>query len=246
MKIVYGSDLHNEFEEQKTVPEFPEADLIILAGDIHKGLIGPAWAGLMTADSKTPVIYCVGNHEYYGYDKAALDEIYNNWSHENVMILNPGVVEVGDFVIIGATLHSALELPNYKRYAPVAYERAVGDFIVTKGWTANAHVARHQVELQFIVDNLIKYKDKRCIVVTHFVPTMQCIAPFFEGSDLNPYFVNNLDWLIDHYKPEAWIFGHTHTTYNKVHTNGKTKLLCKPRGYPGEKKPKYKWGEVDL
>lgn len=245
MRIAYGSDFHLE-HGGPTIPEHPPCDLLVLAGDIHTGMASPALAGLLTAHSKVPTILVPGNHESYGESKADLDKLYHEFEHENVMICNPGVVEHGDFVIIGATLYSALQLPGYTQYPPLAFHRAIGDFSATRDWNALDHVARHIFERDFIAAELEKNRGRRCIVVTHFVPTMQCIAPFYIGSDLNPYFINDLDSIIDEYKPEAWFFGHTHTPFNTTHSNGVTKLLCNPKGYPGERKRTFSWELVEL
>lgn len=248
MRLVIGSDLHSEYKEQKPVPPIPDGDMLILAGDIANGDIGLYWASMQTIAKPMPTIYVAGNHEYYGWDKKSLDEIYAKYNDENVMLLNPGVVEHEDFVIIGCTLYSELQLPGYKYYPPYAFGNAIGDFKVTRNWSPYMHQSRHRAELLFVIEQLEKFKDKRCIVVTHFVPTMQCIAKFWQGNDLNPYFVNNLDWVIDKYKPEAWVFGHTHDQYNQLHTNGITKLLCNPRGYPREKGKAraFQWLQVEL
>lgn len=207
---------------------------------------GVAWAGLMTAYSQVPTAYVLGNHEYYGQSKLELIEETQKHSHTNVFILNPGVLEFEDTVVIGCTLHSALDLPGYTHYPPVAYSAAIGDFYVTRDWSPEMHIAAHKAEVEFLDTELEKHKDKKRIVVSHFVPTMQCIAPFWEGSSLNPYFTSDLDWLMDKHEPDLWVFGHTHDKHDVLHTNGKTRLVCNPRGYPKERKTKFKWKEIDL
>lgn len=243
MKIVLGSDFHLEHKGHSEIPGVPPCDLLVLAGDIHTGIDGLSFAESI---AKGPTIYVPGNHEYYYYSKILLDEAFAKYEHEDVMILNPGVVEHEDFVIIGATLHSNLMLPGYPYYEPEKFGPAIGDFHVTGGWTPLFHIKRHLLELQFITQMLQKYRDRRCIVVTHFVPSMQAIAPFWKGNPLNPYFINDLDYLIDEYKPELWLFGHTHDKHDFIHSNGKTRMVCNPRGYPREKPRKFKWKELEL
>ena len=60
MRIHLLSDLHLEFADLD-VPKV-DVDLVILAGDIAKGVQGIAWA---KRTFNVPVIYVAGNHEYY-------------------------------------------------------------------------------------------------------------------------------------------------------------------------------------
>jgi predicted phosphodiesterase len=61
MKIQILSDIHNEFEVYE--PEYCNADVVILAGDIHTKNRGVEWA---STRFNTPVIYILGNHVAYG------------------------------------------------------------------------------------------------------------------------------------------------------------------------------------
>jgi 3',5'-cyclic AMP phosphodiesterase CpdA len=62
MKLRVLSDLHLEFLDW--TPPAVEADVVVLAGDIHGGVRGVEWARRQFPD--TPVIYVPGNHEFYG------------------------------------------------------------------------------------------------------------------------------------------------------------------------------------
>jgi predicted phosphodiesterase len=65
MKLLVLSDLHLEFAN--FVPDAAAteaADLVVLAGDIHKGTQGIVWAR-KTFPTKE-IIYVAGNHEFYG------------------------------------------------------------------------------------------------------------------------------------------------------------------------------------
>lgn len=61
MKLHILSDLHLE-NEGFTIPE-TNADVIVLAGDIHEGTRAIPW---IKEQTDKPVIYVAGNHEYYG------------------------------------------------------------------------------------------------------------------------------------------------------------------------------------
>jgi predicted phosphodiesterase len=64
MKIRLLSDLHLEFQDW--VPPKSDADVIVLAGDIHPGVRGVEWA--RRSFPMSPVVYVPGNHEFYGED----------------------------------------------------------------------------------------------------------------------------------------------------------------------------------
>lgn len=61
-KIRVFSDLHLEFQDW--VPPSSDADTVVLAGDIHIGLLGVEWA--RRTFPLCPVVYVPGNHEFYG------------------------------------------------------------------------------------------------------------------------------------------------------------------------------------
>ncbi|MFJ7362321.1 metallophosphoesterase [Pedobacter suwonensis] len=70
MKII--SDLHQEFGISHI--DFGNADLVILAGDTKLGTKGIDWVKENIRDK--PVIYILGNHEYYkGAYPKTLDQI---------------------------------------------------------------------------------------------------------------------------------------------------------------------------
>ena len=82
MKIQYFSDLHLEFGELPCAST--DADVIIAAGDIGVGLDGINW--LTQFDQ--PVIYVLGNHEYWGQDYTDfIDQVWQASSGTNVHFL---------------------------------------------------------------------------------------------------------------------------------------------------------------
>ena len=70
MKIHVLSDLHLEF--QGWIPPKTDADIIVLAGDVHVGVRGIEWA--RRSFPLCPVVYVPGNHEFYGEDIQDLTE----------------------------------------------------------------------------------------------------------------------------------------------------------------------------
>jgi predicted phosphodiesterase len=62
MRLYVLSDLHMEFAPFE--PPATDADAVILAGDISTGLNGLKWA--QTTFPNRPIVYVLGNHEFYG------------------------------------------------------------------------------------------------------------------------------------------------------------------------------------
>ncbi len=84
MKIQVISDLRQEFGFMDL--SFKGADLVILVGDINLGTKGIEWIKSTITD--VPVIYVLGNHEYYkGSYPKTLNAIRNSASDSNVHVL---------------------------------------------------------------------------------------------------------------------------------------------------------------
>src|ERR1043165_2344612 len=70
MRLHILCDLHLEFGSAK-IPT-TDADVVVLAGDIHLGREGRKWARSHFPDQ--PVIYVLGNHEFYRHSLPELTE----------------------------------------------------------------------------------------------------------------------------------------------------------------------------
>src|ERR1700743_2130217 len=88
MKIRVWSDLPLEHDEPDVIPH-ADADLVVLAGDIHNHAQGLRWAA-QTFDGGVPLVYCPGNHEYYDGEFGALEATMHDAAHsvDNVHFLN--------------------------------------------------------------------------------------------------------------------------------------------------------------
>lgn len=65
---------------------------------------------------------------------------------------------------------------------------------------------------------LFKPYNGKTVVVRHFAPRSNCVAPEYEGNALLPYFVSDLSPMIRKHKIDVWCFGHTHTNYDFLGT----------------------------
>ncbi len=111
VKVRVLSDLHLEGNLPDVIPH-AQADLVVLAGDIHNHAEGLRWAA-ETFDpgvrpGGVPVIYVPGNHEYYDGEFGALEAAMRDAARalDNVHYLNNDayVDPAGRFRVLGTTL----------------------------------------------------------------------------------------------------------------------------------------------
>src|SRR5262249_19550368 len=92
-------------------------------------------------------------------------------------------------------------------------------------WVHEAH-ARH---LAFLEQN-VRPGD---VVVTHFLPHPRSVAPQYAESPLNRFYLaEDTAALVERAGARLWIHGHTHVAFD--YRVGDPRVLCNPRGYPGE------------
>jgi Icc-related predicted phosphoesterase len=70
------------------------------------------------------------------------------------------------------------------------------------------------------------------VVVTHHLPASSSIAKRYADDPLNPAFASRLEGLIEAHQPTLWVHGHTHEPFDYELFG--TRVVCNPRGYPGE------------
>ena len=104
MKLFYASDLHIEFEDNCKTLRFAglDADVAILAGDIGAGIGGIQWAAEVF---EIPVIYVLGNHEFYHHDYHQLRlDARKSAEALGVHLLDEDVLEIDGVRFAGCTL----------------------------------------------------------------------------------------------------------------------------------------------
>lgn len=236
MKIALLSDLHLSvlpFE-----PPATDADVVVLAGDIHRPAAAIEWARRWY-DGR-PVLFVAGNHEFYGSDLATtLHELRQHAEGSTVRVLERDEWRHEGVRFLGCTLWS-----DYRFYADAA-QREQGL------QQATAHVrdfSRIRVAPDFderftpavsqlLFDNSVDWLERKfaephrgpTVVVTHFAPTRLSVHPRFAGSALNACFVSDLEAHILRWQPRLWLHGHTHDSFD--YRIGATRVVANPRGY---------------
>ncbi len=235
MRLHILSDLHQEFAPF----DLPvvEADVVVLAGDVHKGHKGLEW--IRIAIPATPVVYVLGNHEYYGHALPKLtDELQAEGDGTNVHVLENKVAEIGGVTFLGATLWTDFALDGDPQLGGLVAEQGMNDFRLIRtvpGYhrLRSSYVRRlHLDSVAWLRHELAVRRGRKVVVVTHYLPSALSIAPAFHGDPLNAAFASRLDELVAESAAAIWVHGHSHFAADYV--IGRTRVLANPRGYPHE------------
>lgn len=240
MKLLVGSDLHlemyaNQREAEKgrinNLPDASEYDVVVLAGDINSGLNGVYWAERFFPEDKQ-IVFVPGNHEYYNKDYTVLSTAFENYKFDRTHVLMGSGTVIDGVQFVGGTLWSEVNLPGYRNDEYII-QQSINDFrLIQYGNIEKFSVSRmksiHAAEVEKI-DNIVEASEyEKKVLVTHFLPSMKCISPKYAGDSLNPYFCNNIDWLVN--KFSLSIFGHTHDKID-VTTEAGVRMFANPHGY---------------
>lgn len=241
MKIQLLSDLHIEF--WPTAAKFhlamfvsfqTDADVLVLAGDINVGRANTLSTLKEFAKRYKHVIYILGNHEEYGQQFGAFKELENFYDKlpDNVTFLDiDGYCIIDGVFFFGSCLYTNFGndplAENMARYG-------INDFQRIKGSSTADYIAEYESAVSGIEDCYNVASDYKKVIVTHFLPAMECISERFRAGDnsgINKYFANNLGNYIAELKDTTWLFGHTHDSVDMF--IGATRMLCNPMGYFG-------------
>lgn len=258
MKIHLLSDLHLEFSMVRERLSSVEADVVVLAGDIHTGAMGIAWAGMTWLDRT--VIYVPGNHEYYRRSYVEHRKKMRDVAakYDNIHLLDRDAIVLGDNLFLGATLWTDFEYMgkgDLVRQASAMAAAACGmhDFhLIRTSDDADGEGRRfmpedsiriHRLELEFLQHHLHSDLDVLAaqfgvnrissrVVVTHHLPSSRSVDARYADSDITPAFASCLDETVS--VADFWLHGHTHDSYD-YHIEGKdghfARVVCNPRGY---------------
>ncbi len=206
-----------------------ERDILILAGDIHIGI--KAMSYLLKETKKSPVLYILGNHEFYNND---IDEITHFWKHQkldNLHVLERKEYILGSVRFLGCSLWTDFNKGDSKTMEYVKY--GMSDFAVidkdTKMLTPHDILTVHIESKKWLEFQLRKPFPGKTVVITHHLPSFKSVSPRFGNDKLNYAFYSDLDEIIHKFQPDIWIHGHTHDSFNYL--MGKTRIICNPRGY---------------
>lgn len=256
MKIQLLSDLHLEANPGYVAEPAPEADLLVLAGDIGSyqrrkdgGVMPePDW-GLRRfsplpqyASWPVPVLYVPGNHEYDALDmddahaslRATCERLGLIWLERETVCID-GLRFVGttlwsDYDALAAAGGSALDRVRQRskafRAANFYLHKMAGQ---RRGALFDAAAMRElALECQaWLRKALAQPHDGPTVVVTHFAPTLHSADPRYGLTPGTAGFCNALDELLPH--ADLWLHGHLHCAQDM--RVGNCRIVANPLGY---------------
>lgn len=99
-------------------------------------------------------------------------------------------------------------------------------------FTPEFSVELHEASKAWLVGEFKNGFSGPTVVVTHHLPASTSVAKRYANDSLNPAFASRLEDVIENYRPDLWIHGHTHVPCD--YELFETRIVCNPRGYPGE------------
>lgn len=236
-----------------------ETDVVILAGDIGKGVHGIKWAKRSFPD--VPIIYIAGNHEYYGGDIDDVKKMQGMSKLLGIHFLNNNSVVINGVRFLGCTLWS-----NIEQWSMAKVKKAVSmmndyQYIEAKYWWQNndnrTQAAKylnvsgqsllgkdkfhpvisyllHNESVSWLSEQLRKPFIGKTVVVTHHAPSFKSTVR--ETSEkriaLQASYASNMETFISQFSQviDLWVHGHIHQAVNyQVHG---VPVRSNPRGYP--------------
>lgn len=235
-KIRVMSDLHLDFHNYDYVPE--DEDILVLAGDVAEGIRGISWIARKIPPT-LPVIYVLGNHEFYNHSMKTLKEkiqkiIDNECS--NVHLLDNESFIFNNIKFIGSTLWTDYNLFKNSEYCMRIANIQMNDFACIKKSETNRLTPR-DCKLLFnkaksFISQELKSSSMKNVIVTHHGPSNKSSSIKFRDGFLTAAFVSNLESFIMKNNIELWIHGHCHS--RSKYMIGDCKIVCNPLGYPNE------------
>lgn len=240
MKIQIASDLHLErmqrFPGFRAVTPADDADLLIIAGDIHHG----AGAIAAFADWPVPVLYVHGNHEAYDaqYPEVVAQIAQASAAQGNVIHLENRVHVAGDVRFLGCCLWTDyglqqeglehLTVPEKMAEAErILFDHRVIGMPGDAVFRAQDALDLHQQSRHWLAQQLAQPFAGATVVITHHGVHPHSIHPRFAGSPLNPGFISDLSPLLA--QADLWIHGHVHDSFD--YRIGDCRVVTNPRGY---------------
>ena len=231
MKIQIASDLHFEFGESNRTPKNvihqlkkANTDVLVLAGDItcRKDIFEILKE---FSNNFNSVVYVTGNHEHYGTHIDKIREIRNDVldSFSNVHWLDDSSCKISGQRFIGCTLWFPYDPMNQ------LYEKNMNDFYSIHEFRSWVY-KENEASVKYLNENTTEND----IVVTHHLPSYKCVHEKYKYSELNRFFVCDIESTIEERSPKYYLFGHTHECLD--FQINKTRVISNPLGYPGENK----------
>jgi Icc-related predicted phosphoesterase len=181
----------------------------------------------------------MGNHEHYKHLFNDTAKVLREclFGLTNIHFLDNESVDIDGVKFIGATLWT-----NNNRGCPVTENKlqfSMNDFRLIKYKDDKDNYFKFTPRLAAM--NMIRSRafieeqmeQGPCVVVTHHAPSFKSIHPMYQNDTyMNGGYASDLEYMMGS-NIKLWLHGHTHTPWD-YDVNG-TRVVCNPRGYPGER-----------
>lgn len=253
MRLQLASDLHLEhlarhFPGERLITPAPDADLLVLAGDIANGVDAVS----IFADWPVPVLYVAGNHEFYGHSwEQARVDLKAACRNTSVQVLDTAAADLSAFSewaqerrdelsrirFLGTTLWTdyQLELSGGRARAMTACHANLVDHRAIRTqeglFTPRQALEAHEQSRRWLEYMLAKPFDGKTVVISHHGPHERSIHPRFrtpQAAAINAGFASDLTPLLG--KVDLWLHGHVHDSFD-YEVDG-CRVVTNPRGYP--------------
>lgn len=256
MKIQYVSDLHCDCNRSITsIPRNPEADVLIIAGDIGGNPSKVLLSKLSEEfkDTGVPVLYVLGNHCFYDSDiyqeVKKLKDVINTEEAKgiNLHVLDSDSYEIRDqktgnlVKFFGGTMWTPME--NEERH--FAISKAMNDYYLIKRGNDRFTITDAQIEHDYFLswlfhEKMLKNQPDKKVIVTHHAPSLKSLDARYDDPG-NPYRILNDAYVCELEEQfikgnDLWIHGHVHTSFDYEHHG--CRIVCNPHGY-GKENPAF-------
>jgi|WetSurSiteA1Bulk_404760.scaffolds.fasta_scaffold26013_2 predicted phosphohydrolase len=242
MRISILSDLHLEFGPVDLPAS--DADVVVLAGDIHPKMGGLKW--IKKAFPSQHVIYVLGNHEYYGKSIPYLTDKLRKESHgTNVRVLENEATVIDGVSFLGCTLWTDFGLFGFPAVTSAIAGDEMNDYRRIRLSTAQFRKLRpkdtlrfHAISRGWLRRSLVDPSSLgKIVIISHHAPSKMSLVLGMEDDVLSAAYASNLDDLVDQSRAKLWVHGHMHASSDYM--IGQTRIVCNPRGYPESPNPNF-------
>lgn len=244
MKIWLISDLHLDHAPW-TPPDPPDADVLVVAGDVREGVIpSMEWLRYDLGWDK-PVVFVLGNHEFYHSSIERERSLARDYAAASgIHVLDDGEVVIDGVRFVGGTLWTDYMLyadgderwqsnAMYQAYLGLSDHAAIQTRdLASEVFEPQDALAEHTRTRGYIERTLRVPHAGPTVIVSHHAPSPQSIAARFAGDALSAAFASDLEPIMLRHRPTAWLHGHVHTSHD--YAVGATRVVANPRGYDVE------------
>lgn len=239
MRLQFFSDLHVGVAPLRPIAIASDVDAVVVAGDVYPGAERAFGCLRQIVPMHVPIVMVLGNHEFY---RRCWDEEVAAARQQaplyGVHLLENDTVTIGNVRFIGATLWTDYALFGDHTVADAmdAAARGLNDHRLIN-WTKQPWrrfrpqeaLELHRRSRAFIEAELGEPFVGATVAVTHHAPHPGSLHARYRNDLLSAAFVSDLTAVIETGRPNVWVHGHVHDSFD--YRVGATRVLSNPHGY---------------